>query len=254
LNRGKFERVRGKLGDMSMEDFTDKVVVVTGGTGNLGSSVVRAFQASGARLVVPDRNYGRAGEMFPELAGSMDHLLMDGIDVTDPEPMQRCVQSAADQFGRIDILVNTVGGYRQGAPVHETQVETWDFLLNLNARSVFVSSRAVIPVMLRSGGGRIVNIGSFAALAGRSGEGVYSAAKSAVLRLTESMAADYASQNIQVNAVLPAALVSDADLRADPTRGVTPEAVAQVVLFLCSEAGRIISGASIPAFGRRFSS
>lgn len=237
-----------------MNDLVEKVVVVTGGTGKLGSSLVRAFHAAGARLVVPDRKMGHTLEMFPELAGSADHLLIDGIDVTDPELMERCVQSVADQFGRIDILVNTVGGYRQGAPLHETQLETWDFLLNINARSVFISSRAVIPLMLRNGGGRIVNIGSYAALAGRKGEGVYSAAKSAVLRLTESMAADYGSQNIQVNAVLPAALVSDADLQADPTRGVTPESVAQVVLFLCSEAGRIINGASIPAFGRRFSS
>jgi NAD(P)-dependent dehydrogenase (short-subunit alcohol dehydrogenase family) len=235
-----------------MAQLTDQVAMVTGGTGNLGGAVVRAFLAEGARLVVPDRGRGRAQAALPALANSDDHLLLEGIDVTDPANMQDAVRQAVDRFGRIDILVNTVGGYRPGSPLHETGLDTWDFLMNINARSAFISSRAVIPVMLQNGGGRIVNIGSRAALGGQAGEAAYSAAKSAVLRLTESMAADYGRQNIQVNAVLPAALVQAADLQADPASGVTPEAVAEVVLFLCSEAGRIINGGLIPAYGQRF--
>lgn len=155
-------------------------------------------------------------------------------------------------FGRIDILVNTVGGYRAGTPLHETSLETWDFLLNLNARSVFIACRAVIPTMLKQGRGKIVNVGSHSALMAQGFDSVYSAAKSAVARLTESMSAEYKDQGIQVNAILPASLVSPADLQADPARGVTPDMVAQVVLFLCSDAGSIITGALIPAYGRHF--
>ena len=235
-----------------MFDFTDQVVIVTGGTGNLGSAVVRAFHAAGAHLVVPDRSTGQAGKQLPELAGSRDHLLAEGVDVTDPAQVEQLVRDVRSRFGRIDILVNTVGGYRAGAPIHETSLETWDFLHNLNARSVFIASRAVIPVMLEQGRGKIVNIGTRSALAAQGEDGAYSASKSAVARLTESMAAEYKRRGIQVNAVLPSALVSAADLQADPTRGVTPDSVAQVILALCSEACSIIHGALIPAFGQRF--
>jgi NAD(P)-dependent dehydrogenase (short-subunit alcohol dehydrogenase family) len=235
-----------------MADFSNQVVIVTGGTGNLGRAIVCAFSAAGAHLVAPDRNEGQAATLLPELAGSKDHLLPEGVDVTNPDQMDRLVQEVLARFGRIDVLVNTVGGYRAGTPVHETPLETWDLMLNLNARSVFIASRAVIPTMLKQKSGKIVNIGSRSALSAQGGDAAYSAAKSAVARLTESMSAEYKQQGIQVNAVIPSALVSADDLQADPTRGVTPDAVAQVILFLCSEAGRIIHGALIPTYGLRF--
>ena len=235
-----------------MFDFSDQVIIVTGATGNLGSAVVQAFHAAGAHIVAPDRSTGRARELFPELAGSKDHILADGVDVTDPEQVGRLVQETLDRFERIDVLVNTVGGFRAGPSVHETPLEAWDFLFNLNARSVFIASRAVVPAMLRQGRGKIVNIGSHSALMAQGGDAAYSASKSVVARLTESMAAEYKNNGIQVNAILPAALVSTADLQADPTRGVTPDSVAQVILFLCSETGAIINGALIPLYGRHF--
>jgi NAD(P)-dependent dehydrogenase (short-subunit alcohol dehydrogenase family) len=235
-----------------MADFTDRVVFVTGGTGNLGSAVVRSFQAAGARLVVVDREAKRINELFPDLAGLKGYLLAGGKDVTNPEEMERLVEDALTRFGRIDVLVNTVGGYRAGTPVHETPLETWDFMINLNARSVFVVSRAVIPAMIKQNYGKIVNISSRSALAAQGNDAAYSAAKSAVDRLTESMAAEYKHQGIRVNAILPSALVSPTDLQADPARGVTPDSVAEVVMFLCSEAGSIINGALIPAYGQRF--
>jgi NAD(P)-dependent dehydrogenase (short-subunit alcohol dehydrogenase family) len=235
-----------------MFDFQDKVVIVTGSTGNLGSSVVRAFQAAGAHLVAPDRSVGQAKEIFPDLWGSKDHILLEGVDVTNPAQVEKLVQDVLDRFGRVDILVTTVGGYRADGPLHQTSFETWDFLLNLNARSVFITSRAVIPAMLKQGSGKIINVSSRSALAAQGNDSAYSAAKSAVARLTESMAAEYKKQGIQVNAVLPSALVTAADLKEDPTRGVTPDSVAQVILALCSDACAIINGALIPAYGLRF--
>lgn len=235
-----------------MSSFSNQVVMVTGGTGNLGGAVVRAFHAAGATLIVPDRGSGRTAALFPELADSQDNLLADDVEVTDPEQISTLVRQVIGRFGRLDVLVHTVGGFRGGAPVHETPLETWDFLYNLNARSAFVASRAVIPAMLENGRGKVILIGSHSALAASGNDAAYSAAKSAVARLVESMAADYKHQGIQVNAVLPAALVSEADLLADPTRGVTPQAVGELILFLCSPSGAIINGALIPAFGRHF--
>lgn len=235
-----------------MPSFSDQVVLVTGGSGNLGGAVVRAFHAADASLIVPDRGTGRTAELFPELADSSDHLLADEVDVTDPQQIDGLIQEITERFGRLDVLVHTIGGYRGGDPVHETPLETWDFLYNLNARSAFVASRAVLPAMLEQGRGKIVLIGSHSALVAGGNDAAYSAAKSAVARLTESMAAEYKLQGLQVNAVLPAALVSEADLQADPARGVTPQAVAELILFLCSPEGALINGALIPAFGRRF--
>lgn len=213
---------------------------------------MRSFHAAGAQIIAPLHSAGQAEQLFPELAGSPDRFLAGGVDVTKPEHVEQLVHEVLARFDRIDVLVNAVGGYRGGLPLHETSLDTWDFLLDLNARSVFIASRAVIPAMLRQGYGRIVNVGSHSALVGQSGEAVYSASKSAVARLTESMAAEYKHQGLRVNAIIPAALVPAEELHADPTRGVTPESVAQIVMFLCSEAGSIISGALIPAYGRRF--
>lgn len=235
-----------------MFDFQDQVVIVTGATGNLGGAVARAFQAAGAHLVLPDRGTGRVEELFPDLANSPLHLLVDGVDVTDAAQVATLARQAFDRFGRIDALVNTVGGYKAGAPLHETSLETWDLMMDLNARSVFVTCSAVIPYMLQHNRGKIVNIGTRSALKAQGKDAAYSAAKSAVARLTESMAAEYKYQGIQVNAILPSALVSAEDLQADPTRGVTPDSVAQVILFLCSPAASIIHGALIPAYGLRF--
>jgi NAD(P)-dependent dehydrogenase (short-subunit alcohol dehydrogenase family) len=235
-----------------MFDFQDQVAIVTGGTGNLGSAVVRAFHAVGAHLVVPDRSTGKAQDLFPDLAHSPHHLLVDGLDVTDAAQVAGLAQDVFNRFGRIDVLVNTVGGYRAGTPLHETSLETWDFMINLNARSVFITCSAVIPYMLQHNHGKIINIATRSALKAQGNDAAYSAAKSAVARLTESMAAEYKYQGIQVNALLPSALVSAEDLQADPTRGVTPASVAQVILFLCSPAGSIIHGALIPAYGLRF--
>jgi NAD(P)-dependent dehydrogenase (short-subunit alcohol dehydrogenase family) len=235
-----------------MLDFSDQVVIVTGGTGNLGRAVVRAFHAAGAHLVAPDRSTGQAVTLLPELAGSREHILAEGVDVTDPAHMETLVRDVRARFGRIDVLVNTVGGYRAGAPLHETSLETWDFMLNLNARSVFVACRAVLPTMLEQSRGKIVNIGTRSALAAQGGDSAYSASKGAVARLTESMAADYKQHGIQVNAILPSAIVSPEAVQTNPTSGVTPDALAQVILVLCTEACSIINGALIPVYGRRF--
>jgi NAD(P)-dependent dehydrogenase (short-subunit alcohol dehydrogenase family) len=234
-----------------MFDFSGKVVMVSGASGNLGGAVVRAFQQAGAMLVVPDRASGRMQSLFPQLS-AQEHLLLENTDVTIAEDMQWLVGKALERFGRIDVLVNTIGGFRAGKPLHETSIKDWDFMMDLNARSIFTICQAVLPTMLEQQSGKIVNIGARPALAAGPTNAAYSASKSAVVRLTESMAEAYKHQGINVNAVLPSALVTETDLAQDPKAGVTPEQVSRVILFLCTPEASIIHGAAIPAYGRRF--
>jgi len=234
-----------------MFNFSEKVVMVSGASGNLGGAVARAFHQAGAKLVVPDRASGRMQSLFPQLS-AQEHLLLENTDVTIPEDMQWLVGRALERFGRIDVLVNTIGGFRAGKPLHETSIKDWDFMMDLNARSIFNICQAVLPAMLEQQSGKIVNIGARPALAAGPNNAAYSASKSAVVRLTESMAEAYKHQGINVNAVLPSALVTETDLAQDPKAGVTPEQVALVIQFLCSQEANIIHGAAIPAYGSRF--
>jgi NAD(P)-dependent dehydrogenase (short-subunit alcohol dehydrogenase family) len=206
-----------------------RTVVITGAAGNLGRAVADAFRELGDNLVLLD--------------------VRTGTDLMDP----KSVQAAIRQCERIDVLCNIAGGFRMGAPVHETSEKDWNFLMDLNARSVLNTSSAVVPVMLKNGGGKIVNIGAFAAQKGAAHMGAYIASKSAVIRLTETMAAELREKNINVNCVLPTIIDTpenrDAMPKADPARWVAPKDLAQVIVFLASDAARAIHGAALPVTG-----
>jgi NAD(P)-dependent dehydrogenase (short-subunit alcohol dehydrogenase family) len=237
-----------------MFDFSDRVVIVAGASGNLGQAVTRAFFAQGANLVLLDRAPDRLPKRFPELAASPDHLLLGSVDAGDAESVERAVKSALERFGRIDALANAVGGYRAGQPVHETPLDTWDFMLNLNARTAFILSRAVVPHMLAQGSGKIVHVAARAALAGARKAAAYSASKAATVRLVESLAAELRRENINVNCVLPGTIDTpqnrEAMPKADHSRWVPPEAIADVMLFLASDAAWAVNGAAIPVYGK----
>lgn len=234
--------------------MTGRVVLICGATGNLGEAVARAFADAGAHLALADHAVGRLQRLFHDLAPSPDHLLTEGVDITDPVAAQAWVDAAIARFGRVDVLANTVGGYRAGLPTHQTPLETWDFLFNLNARSAFVVSQAVLPAMLAQRSGRIIHTAARAALAGTANHSAYNASKSVVVRLVESMAAEYKQQGITVNCVLPGTIDTPqnrADMpSADFSRWVSPAAIADVFLFLASDAGRAITGAALPVYGR----
>ncbi len=235
-------------------DFTNRVVAITGAAGNLGVAVARAFQAAGAQLALIDRTTDRLPHLFPDLATSPDHLFAPPADVTDPDSVAAAIEEIARRFGRIDVLINTAGGYRAGTPLHETSLGDWDFMLNLNARSVFVVCQAAIPHMLRNGYGRIVNVASRAALGGDAYTAAYSVSKTAVVRLTESMDAELKEYGINVNCVMPGMIDTPQNRAAIPdadfSRWVAPEAIADVILFLSSGAARAIHGAAIPVYGK----
>ena len=234
-------------------DFTGQVATVTGAAGNLGVAVARAFRDTGGSLALIDHSPDRLPSLFPDLANSRDHFFTPPTDVTDPASVARAVEEIKRRFGRIDILVNTAGGYRAGPPLHETPLSDWEFMLNLNARSVFVMCQAVIPQMLSQRQGRIINISSRAATGGDPGHAAYSASKTAVVRLTESMDAELKESGVNVNCVMPGIIDTPQNRAAMPkanfSKWVAPEAIADVILFLASEGSRAIHGAAIPVYG-----
>ncbi len=236
-----------------MVDFSDKVVVITGAAGNLGSAVVRAFEAQGASLVLLDRNAGRLQEIFPVISRLNKHLLVDEVDMASKESVDDAISKVIAHYGRIDVLVNTVGGYRAGTPVHETPIETMEFLMDLNARTTFLSCQAAVPHMLKAGSGKIINIGARQGTKGLANSGVYAMSKSAVLRLTESLSTELKREGINVNAVLPGTIDTPANRKAMPdadlSRWVTPQAISEVILFLASDSASAVHGALIPVFG-----
>ncbi len=237
-----------------MFDFSSQVVLLAGASGNLGQAVTRVFHAANARLVLLDRAPDRLPQLFPELADNADHLLLGSVDVTDAASVAAAVETTLAHFGRIDVLVNTVGGYRAGQPVHATPPEMWDFMLNLNARTAFILSRAVAPPMLAQGKGKIVHVAARAALAGAANAVAYSVSKAALLRLVESQAEELKRAGINVNCVLPGTIDTPQNRQAMPqadfSRWVAPEAIADVILFLASEAARAIHGAAVPVYGK----
>lgn len=213
--------------------------MLTGAAGNLGRAVASAF--AGDQLVLLDVKRGALQDT--------ERQRFIAVDLLDPQSVQAAVQ----QCKRIDVLCNIAGGFRMGSPVHDTSDKDWNFLMDLNAGSVINMSRAVVPVMLKAGGGKIVNVGAFAAQKGVAHMGAYVASKSAVIRLTESMAAELREKNINVNCVLPTIIDTPENRAAmpdaDPKRWVAPQDLAKVIVFLASDAARAIHGAAIPVTG-----
>jgi NAD(P)-dependent dehydrogenase (short-subunit alcohol dehydrogenase family) len=232
----------------------NKVTIITGAVGNLGTATARRFQRAGAKTVLVDRSPDRVREAFKDIADSPDHLLAGGIDLSDAASLSQLIEQTHAQFGRVDALVNTVGGYRGGKAVHEADLADWDFLFNVNVRTTLLCCRAVVPLMLKQQGGKIINVASRDGLSGSAGYAAYSASKSAVLRLTESLAGELKASNINVNCIMPGTIDTPQNRAAIPNgdfgRWVAPEAIAEVIEFLASDASRAINGAALPVYGK----
>jgi NAD(P)-dependent dehydrogenase (short-subunit alcohol dehydrogenase family) len=227
-----------------------RTVMVTGAAGNLGRAVASGFATLGARLALVDRDANRLREAFG--GENRDRLLLP-TDLLDREATKVAVDRAVDTLGTVDVICNLAGGFRMGEAVHETSDDTWDFLSAINVRTLLNTARAVVPRMLAQGGGKIVNVASFAASHGVARMGAYCAAKSDVIRLTEAMAAELRERNINVNCVLPTIIDTPENRAAMPgsdvSRWVAPDELAAVIVFLASDAARAIHGASIPVTG-----
>jgi NAD(P)-dependent dehydrogenase (short-subunit alcohol dehydrogenase family) len=224
-------------------------VVITGAAGVLGAAVARAFVSAGASVVLMDR----AGPSRDPLKDTADpHVFLDGIDLTDPAEAQHAMETAATKLGGIDALVNIAGGFRWET-IAAGSLETWDFLYAINLKTALCACKAALGY-LPADNGRIVNVGAAAAAKAGTGMGAYTASKAGVAKLTEALAEELKDKGINVNAVLPTIIDTPANRvdmpKADFTRWVAPEALADVIVFLSSHASRAITGASILVSGR----
>ena len=222
-----------------------KALIVTGARGGLGNVVAEIAQSRGARLACIDN----APSQIP---ASADRIEIGGVDLSDATQAKTAVDAAARHFGRLDVLINIAGGFAFEA-VGDGDVETWQRMYALNVLTALNTSRAALPYLAAAKAGRIVNIGALGALQAGSGMGPYAASKAGVHRLTEALASEWKGK-ITVNAVLPSIIdtkANRADMpNADFSKWVTPQELAEVILFLAGDASSGVTGALIPVGGR----
>ena len=234
-----------------MFDFSKRVAMVTGATGALGAVVARRLVSAGASLVLPVRSPEKLALAYPDLAEG-ERVLAVAADLTDEKAMETAVAAALARFGGLDLLVNVAGTFRSGE-IATTGLAVWDDLWRTNLVATLVPIRAALPALLARRGGAIVNVASPAALAGAAGVAAYSASKSAVLRLTESLAAEVKGKGIRVNSVLPGTMNTAANRAAMPdadrSRWVETTSVADAVLFLLSDRARDLHAVALPVLG-----
>lgn len=236
-----------------MSEFSDKVILITGAAGNLGRAVAAAFAADGARIALLDIDESALDDARAALPEETEVLTVP-TNLLDIDSVNNAVERVKSHFGGVDVLANIAGGFTMGPPLHETPDKDWDFMMNLNARSVFNMCRAVVPHMLATGSGRIVSVSARAAREGKARMGPYCASKAAVITLTESLAAEHKHAGINVNCILPGTIDTPQNREAMPDADydtwVPPEALADVVRFLASDAARCVTGAAVPVYGR----
>jgi NAD(P)-dependent dehydrogenase (short-subunit alcohol dehydrogenase family) len=227
-------------------DFTDRVVIVTGACGALGSAVASRFADAGATvcgidLVDPDSDES----LLPESAyDSFYHA-----DLTMEESVEPTIDTIVEDHGRIDYLCNVAGTWRGGTPIHETDLETFDLLMDVNVKSAFLMSKHVLPV-LRDTEGAIVSVSARSSLAGGEGDGPYRISKAGIRLLTETIAEENRG-TVRANCVMPSVIdtPTNREMMEPNDEWVDPADIADVMLFLCSAGASVISGAAIPVYG-----
>jgi NAD(P)-dependent dehydrogenase (short-subunit alcohol dehydrogenase family) len=238
-------------------NLKDKVVVVTGGGSGIGRSCALRFAKEGAKVVIADRQLKAAELVANECKGQQ--VLCVETDVSDPVSVEKMAQQVVTQFDRIDVLINNAGFGLTGS-VTEITVEDWDRLMATNVRGVFLCSKYIIPLMAKTGGGSIVNMGSYTANAGITNRAAYVASKGAVVSLTRAMALDHVKDNIRVNAVAPGTISSpyfdkifaespdpeglrqQFNARAPMNRMGSPDEIANMVVWLASDEASFATG------------
>jgi NAD(P)-dependent dehydrogenase (short-subunit alcohol dehydrogenase family) len=234
--------------------FEGRVVLVAGGTGGLGRAVSLAFLKENAKVSATYRNQAE-WDALKSAAGATGGAQLEGytVDVTDEAAVRQLIEKILAKHGRLDALVNTVGGYVGGLKLWEMETKIFDLMLALNLRSGFALSRAAVRAMLKQGHGAIVNVAAKAAVDHGAGAAAYAASKAAAVAMLDSLAADLKGSGVRVNTILPSIIDTEANRKAMPkadfSKWPKPEDIARVILFLCSDDSRVIHGAAIPVYG-----
>jgi NAD(P)-dependent dehydrogenase (short-subunit alcohol dehydrogenase family) len=230
-----------------MGQFTDRVVVVTGATGGLGSAVVHAFLSEGAKV------WGVLGPSSPSRIEDPNFATV-AADLTVPAEAELAAQEVLETSGNIDVLLHLTGGFAGGKPLAETEDAAWHRMLGLNLHTAIYMARAVLPHMLETGQGRIVAIGSRTGVEPAAGLSAYGVSKAALIALIRTIAAEVRNSGVTANIVLPSVIDTPANRAASPaadfSKWVQPESIARLLLFLASDDAADINGAVIPIYGR----
>lgn len=227
-------------------------IIITGAAGNLGAAVAAVLARQGTPIVCVDRTEEGLAAVTSGLPSQAEILSLPGYDLSDKGAADAVVDAARTRFGHVTGLVNTVGGFRTGR-VAEEALSQWDMMMTLNAKVALVTSAAVLPALVAAGRGRIVHIAAQPGVKAVAGQAAYAASKAAVLRLTESIAAEHRKDRITANCILPGTIDTPQNRAAMPdTKAdawITPAAIAELIAFLLSPAGALVTGAAIPATG-----
>lgn len=233
---------------------TGKIVLIAGGTGGLGRAVALAFVNEGAAVHVTYQ-VSSEWQALKSAAAAVGGGSLEGfsVDVTQEEAVERLVEGIVARYGRLDALVNTVGGYAGGVKLWDLDPKIFDRMLALNLRAGFVLSRVAARQMLKQGNGAIVNVAAKAAFDHGPGASAYAASKAAALAMIDSLAADLKGTGVRANSILPSIIDTEANRKAMPAADFAkwpkPEDIARVIVFLASDAAKLIQGAAIPVYG-----
>jgi NAD(P)-dependent dehydrogenase (short-subunit alcohol dehydrogenase family) len=244
--------------------FAGKVVVITGASKGIGAATARRFGAAGASVVLAARDENLLNQVAGEITDAGGQALAVPTDVGDPTAVERLIRRAVEHYGRLDMAFNNAaGGGNMPTPLADIAVESFDSMIQISLRGIFLAMKYEIPAMLASGGGAIVNMSSTAGLQGVKGIAGYVASKHGIIGLTKTAALDYAQQNIRVNVVAPGPIYShrlqqlpeaalQPVIQAVPIRRIgTEDEVAATVMWLCSDEAGFITGATLAIDGGR---
>jgi NAD(P)-dependent dehydrogenase (short-subunit alcohol dehydrogenase family) len=239
-----------------MKLLENRVAIITGGSGALGRAVANHFVESGARVAIPWVVEAEVPLVQKRLGsrGSDANLFLKRVDVGDEAQIASFVNDVTGKFGKLDILVNLVGGFWGGKSIAETSQAEWQAMFDMNLKPTFLCCRAAVPAMKKNGYGRIVSVSSRTGLLGAGDYAAYAVAKGAIATFTVSLAEEVLPDNVLVNAIAPSTIDTEANRAAMPKakheNWVKPEDIARTVGFLCSEENKVTSGAIVPVYGR----
>ena len=233
--------------------FQNKTAIVTGGTGALGSVVAEHFAEEGANVAIPYSSEKSLSAVSQKLRDRSEKLLMMKCDLTDAAQVQSFVDAVMKRFGSVDFLINTAGGYVGGKLIDDVTLDEWDNIMKLNLRSTFLACRSALRMMRKQNSGRIVNIAAMPALTPSAKRGPYAVSKRGVITLTEAIAEEVKGTGITANAIAPSIILTEANRQsmpnADFSKWVTPEEIARLILYLCSDDARSVSGNVLKIYG-----
>lgn len=243
-------------------DFYGQVILITGGTGALGSKVSESFLNFSPRAIVITF---RSETEMQELKGKLDrsnkeqkknhHTLIEfvKVDITHEDEVKTLISNILEKFGQIHVLANVVGGYIGGKNVGETSEEEWDKMILINLKSAFLISKHVLTSMKKKKFGKIVHISSATGAKASGNDSAYAASKAGLIRLVESLAEEISGLNININCVLPTIIDTESNRQAMPTsnfsKWIPPEELAKVICFLSSEDSKVVNGVALPTRG-----